>query len=290
MRAHIRSGGHVRGHFRNGHWVSPTWRSDSEVSGGCGIDPRMSEESLSRVLLESHRSKLAFWTECFLDCRQRVFFYRSENGGCALFDAPGEPWAIHSCWAEYRENTLQLMARRISPLSFDGVRYTEPRVEIRHGRGDSLFLGGGFVEGTPAPYRPMPSARGSSSLELVSIRFVPDHRSDHFLTVVVPAYQRHLFTPYSLHVLEAEWVKQGGCWHALGLSTSPRTPLQANSPAIRLLSIARRCTYCGCPLPTGTAWGLDVAGEEECRDCGRWRGRLAPDEFRKAARRIARRR
>jgi len=32
------------------------------------------------------------------DCGELVFFYRSPNGGCVLFDSLGPPWPVHPCF------------------------------------------------------------------------------------------------------------------------------------------------------------------------------------------------
>lgn len=90
--------GHWR--WRNGqhHWVEGHYveRDDWDRFSGSGVDWQW-------MSFKSGRS----WPRRFLDagepnatcpvCGEDVWFFRNENGGCAYFDAVGQPWPKHPC-------------------------------------------------------------------------------------------------------------------------------------------------------------------------------------------------
>ena len=70
--------------------------------------------------IRNSSGRLAYTTACWW-CGAQVFFYRSESGGCALFDYPGWPWPLHACWEEYREHTLDRVESELNSIGFNGT-------------------------------------------------------------------------------------------------------------------------------------------------------------------------
>jgi len=127
-RAHQRRGGPVKGyHNKFGTWVPPTHRGDSDISESRELTQRRAAERLRR--LTGFTSPLIFLTHCWW-CGERVHFYRSDVGECALFDMPGYPWPIHRCWKNYREQTLSRIASQLAEYRFNGRTYSQERMRL----------------------------------------------------------------------------------------------------------------------------------------------------------------
>lgn len=265
MRAHERSSTYVRAHYRGSVFIPGHERNGSSVSGTYRVSAPAAHPN--RWRLQAYRSSLAYWTTCFLGCRQRVFFYRSENGGCALFDRPGAPWKLHACWETYRDGLLDRVSAELDRFQFDGRSYVEPRTEIERLRGEHEFSGRGYVDGSLGSTITFPSYRGCGAIGLTAVRFVPDQNNERFITIYVPEASRNLFSPYSLHDIRATWVKHRNRWRCLVTATRIRQPNVPDGESHDVLPLERACTYCGDEL--ATRWGLDVAGNEECSECGR---------------------
>src|SRR5207247_10839 len=72
-----------------------------DTGGGVGFAvPR--ESSGGAVGIRLTRPTRCWW------CGADVYFYRDENGGCALFDDLGAPWEVHYCWERHRQERDQV--------------------------------------------------------------------------------------------------------------------------------------------------------------------------------------
>lgn len=289
--AHHRSGTWVDGHYRNGFWVEGHHRGDTTVG-----EYERSEYGQVPVYdaswrLRSYTSSLTYPTTCW-ECGEPVFFYRSENGGCALFDELGWPWPIHECWQRHKDSLLHRVGAQLDDLGFDGRSYTQSRKPLKKTKQQQSIHLRGFVEkavalenqSSPVVLR---SCRGASALRLVAVRFVLHDRPDHFLRFYVPENHQELFAPYSIHEIEASWIKRGN--RNLCLVTSTRILRAHTRPSGRaksILELNRRCHYCNIELGTH-AWGLDSEGNEECAYCGRMRFHLSSRVFLERVKRIS---
>jgi hypothetical protein len=291
VRVHGRSETWVEGHYRNGHWVQRHYRSGTTVAehdrSVYGHHPASSVSGL----LRAYTTTLTYPTKCWW-CSAAVFFHRSDNGGCALFDELGWPWPLHDCWQRYRDWLLHRVSAELDDLHFNGRSYTQPRKQMKKERGQTTFCGIGFVDKADAQHQEnqlqLRSCRGSSTVTLVPVRFVPDDRPGEYLLLYAPRDYKEVFAPYSIHQIDASWIKRGNHW--LCLVTSTRI-LQAHSrPAGRarsILQLHRRCYYCDTELGDTDVWGLDTAGNEECGDCGRMRFHLPSNTFLQRIQRIS---
>lgn len=96
---YFRSGANVRGHYRGGTWIPPHERSSALVS------PRDANDRGGDSGLSQPGNSGSCYTSRCIWCESSVYYYRSDNGGFAMFDAIGKPWPLHSCWIE-RDHSL----------------------------------------------------------------------------------------------------------------------------------------------------------------------------------------
>jgi len=277
-RAHQRRGGPVKGyHNKFGTWVPPTHRGDSDISESRELTQRRAAERLRR--LTGFTSPLIFLTHCWW-CGERVHFYRSDVGGCALFDMPGYPWPIHRCWKNYREQTLSRIASQLAEYRFNGRTYSQERMRLTKPQGQDSLTVTGFVDRAPSTSnRTFCSCRNAIAGTFREIRFVPETDASVFYALNVPVNVADNFPFYSYHTLDAVWMKHGGRW-ALFLHNFRR--LRANGRADKIIrgTIANEtdCFYCGCNLAE-TPWGFDTNFRPECRDCGSCRRAMSGDGY-----------
>ena len=67
-------------------------------------------------------------------CRQRVFFYESEDGGRVFFDDLGPPWPKHPCTDSRVDEALRRMSiSRLVPLVLDGSNEAKQKAWERDG-------------------------------------------------------------------------------------------------------------------------------------------------------------
>ena len=124
---HERKGGDVRGHFRNGKWVSAHYRKGTSVDrteyslsyraspSGIQLKYYYSSDQLYGYLRDIDRN-ITYQTLCWT-CGKPVFFYRNPNGGCAVFDELGKPWPIHICWLQLRQDSVQFAKQQFGYLN-----------------------------------------------------------------------------------------------------------------------------------------------------------------------------
>lgn len=57
-------------------------------------------------------------------CNKKVFFFKSENGGCAYFDELGPPWPKHPCMDQIKMNSVK--------VKFYNIFNLDPKVKKNH--------------------------------------------------------------------------------------------------------------------------------------------------------------
>lgn len=283
VQSHARSGTWVSDHYRNGTFVSGHYRGYSHVSGharGTSYSHATSSDDLARSRLLRSGS-LIYSTHCWW-CSERVYFFRSENGGCALFDLPRYPWPLHRCWLEYRSKCLGHLSRELAERAFDGQVYTLAASPLRPPRSESIFDAIVFVARESyrrAPVTRLRCRRGASSILLSCLR-LGLLEQDRFVDCLIPQSSLALFPPFSLHQVTAQWIKQGGRWRCAILKTrrleSGRRP---SGPTHQLLRLNRSCWTCGSSLDPPAKWGFDDVGHEECLSCSSMRASMTSHEF-----------
>ncbi len=276
-RAHTRTGGLVKGHWRNGIWIEKIHRSGSHVSESSEATQRREAAQLNRIT--ANTTPLAYCTHCWW-CGESVHFYRAEDGGCALFDMLGFPWPLHRCWELYRERIVSRMATELPVYRFDGRRYYQERSKVAKTPTQQTLTASGFVDrdaGTRV--RAFLSWRGATAGEFREVRFVPESDPGVYYAVQVPGSVVDQFTAFSLHSIDAAWKKHGGRW-VLFLEALKR--LRAGGRAEKVVrgtvSTAADCFYCGSDIEN-LPWGFDTNFRVECRNCGKRRRTMTGDEY-----------
>lgn len=277
-RAHHRRGGPVKGYYNKyGTWVPPKHRSDADISESRELTQRRAAQRLRRVT--GFSSPLIYLTKCWW-CGERVHFYRSEDGGCALFDMPGYPWPLHLCWQNYRDRSLSRIADELAGYRFDGRTYIQERERLtKTHRQDSLSLTG-FVDAKRQPNaRTFNSCRNSTGGMFREIRFVPEYDASVYYSLHIPSSVAEHFPHYSYHTIDAVWKKHSGRW-VLFLQNFRR--LRANGRSEKIvrgtINTDTNCFYCGCEI-SETPWGFDTNFRPECRECGRRRRTMTGDDY-----------
>lgn len=198
--SHSRKGGFVKGHFRNGTWVSSHYRQGANVSDyefESAYQPtfqtpiRQEPPGLVPPNSRLHQAQSPFThiTKCWW-CGAVVFFHRTENGGCALFDDLGPPWPIHYCWQAYKDMSQFRLYVELQSLGFDGRTYPKPRERLRLRNLSFPVDTVGFV-----------LQRDAQQIADRSIAFVLKDWPAHTLTIAVHENWKQEFTPYSLYRL-----------------------------------------------------------------------------------------
>jgi hypothetical protein len=275
-RAHSRSGTYVEGFERNGSWVSGHYRSGTNVSESSRLTERQIAENIRRI--DDYFTPLVFETKCFW-CSSLVFFYRSKDGGCALFDRLGRPWKLHGCWKEYRESVKRRIANELFRHQFNGTYYYKERQRAsKPPKSDSIAMSG-FVDRSRRERISLPSYRGATSGVFHLVNFVPDDKIDMFYSVLIPASVVDDFSTYSMHDINCTFKKHRNRWFCI-LTSYRRLSAggkggQSTSGFVR---IDEKCNVCGCKLDDGH-WGFGTNFVAECSRCGKSRGAQSSEDF-----------
>jgi len=276
--AHRRRGGPVKGYLRgDGVSVEPSIRRGADVSASRDFKINEIEQNIKRVT--GFFSPLMYLTKCWV-CDEPVHFYRSETGGCALFDMVGYPWPIHACWENRQAHFLERIASELNIHSFNGRTYFQNRRLLMKPRKQAYISITGFVDGSLRQIeKPFVSHRGVNAGFFREIRFVPESDASCFYLLNVPSIVGVHFPHYSCHTLDAVWKKHGGRWH-LFLICFRR--LRVNGRAEKIagdtVGLKNNCFYCGTDL-VKKHWGFDTNFQPECRECGRRRMQMSGDEY-----------
>ena len=213
-----------------------------------------------------------------------MYFIRDENGGCALFDSLGHPWPIHSCWEDHVrqsrisraiESSLESVGFNENFYQPQGIKVTKPR------RGADELALTGFVADNHALYQSpqvfrLCSHRRADSFPLVIMEVATEGRLYPFVISEVVAKE---IPDYSLVEIKGKWRKKGRHWYLLTTSLRRIEPNHRRGKYRNQFTLTGACIYCGRELETGTLWGFDNQGDEECCICGEMRGRMLCGSF-----------
>jgi hypothetical protein len=276
--AHSRRGGPVKGFYnKNNVWVNSTNRRDANVSASRDFQKKQIDQQVK--LLTAILSPLNYLTKCW-ECGELVHFYRSEEGGCALFDMIGYPWPIHACWENRQDHLLEKIAGELNTHGFNGRTYFQNRHLLKKPKKQASISITGFVDGSLRRVeKAFVSHRGVNPGVFNELRFVPESDASCYYLLYVPSIVGMHFPTHSCHTLDAAWKKHGGRWH-LFLSRFRR--LRVNGRAEKIVNdtvgLKNNCFYCGTDL-VKKPWGFDTNFQPECRECGRRRMQMSGDEY-----------
>ncbi len=180
-----------------------------------------------------------------------MYFFRDENGGCALFDALGPPWPIHDCWKDHaRQSRIsKAIERSLESVEFDGNSYQPQGLKVTEPREGAYELAlTGFVADNCALYQPprlfpIHSYRHVGSLPLVIVAIDAGGRLYPFMFSVVSAKE---VPNYSFVEIKGTWRKKGRYWYLLTTSFRRIEPNHQRKDRLRS-AITGTCTYCGLP-------------------------------------------
>jgi hypothetical protein len=276
-RAHSRSGTHVKAFSRNGSWVNSHYRNGTDVTESCKLSPKQLAANLRNI--DAYFTPLVYQTQCFW-CSSKVFFYRSENGGCALFDQLGWPWSLHHCWEKYRQPFKQRVAIQLSQNSFDGHVYYQERQRASKPQKSDVVSMIGFVDRSELRRRvQFPSCRGAISGVFRVVNFVPEDKLNVFYELLVPEIVAEDFPQYSIHEVTGNFLKYKHRWLCI-LSKFRRLSASSKAGKFRrnFIQIDQTCHLCGSILDDNK-WGFGTNFALECNRCGMARGRVTTQEF-----------
>ncbi|TWU24883.1 hypothetical protein Pla52o_11790 [Novipirellula galeiformis] len=223
---------------------------------------------------------LAFNTTC-RNCGDNVFFYRDENGGCAMFDYPGKPWPIHACWERYRIHVTRSVAQELASLGFNGKAYFRPRVKTLKNRNEAFLEVRGFVDlGNYINAKKFPSNRRGKTCDFHEMRFVPFDDPARYYPILFPTYLDDAMSRYSMHEVECQWLKHSGRWNCFLTSFRRLRGQKRADRVVKDIVSWSNCGYCGEDLTAGIRWGFDTDYHAECSFCGNARGDLDTTRFR----------
>jgi hypothetical protein len=236
---------------------------------------------------------LAHSTLCWW-CGAPVYFFRNENGGCALFDRLGWPWPLHSCWEEYRyerSRVLSAIETELRSGGFDG-RWQAP--EGQHAsapKGNATFVViQGFVADKDGPTETF-VGDGSGVGDGASFpTFIVQDSDGVLFDLLVPEPWYDVLDDYAPIRAEARWCVQDGEWHLFALSIETRSFGTGRVVRRHLNTLGGRpltCDVCDRRVGGEVDWGFDPRYQVECHVCAKARGSLSPAAFVRLCRRIA---
>ena len=226
-------------------------------------------------------------------CGAAVYFFRDAHGGCAFFDELGAPWQVHPCWEDYRHE----------------VRYALRHVEEQlDERGYVGTLTGYLYEAARAPdgFRRLQPFWGIVMdrdlwTDVGSLGDSDLHSADWYEVPVLFGTTRYdvwfldedveALAPKEPVLVHARWVHTD--WEVALLATAVERQRMDGLRLYRrrskgLEEDVLRCAFCGTRVRGDEGWGITNELAVECEPCRSMRGDLAPREFRRLCRKVAR--
>lgn len=235
------------------------------------IDPAQFIRVPGRIVAE----RLWYATSCWW-CRRPVFFFRNENGGCALFDESGAPWQVHECWRLHSE------AQRRGAQAHYERQATQPRPPVHQAvpvDGETRVRVAGYVvrvQPEPVRFRRDPSTRTAA---FASVHVCDKQNRLYHLLVPEPGARK--IVKLDAVRAPAAWLPRAGSWHLFADTVRLEGGLDRLAVAIpgAPLALPALCAYCGDPVREDTEWGIDSGHRLECATCSGLRGRVSEEEF-----------
>lgn len=228
-------------------------------------------------------------TQCWW-CGAAVYFYRDQNGGCALFNELGAPWDVHSCWEAHRneqdaayraEAALRDHNIEGPPDPDDYEQYVSPS------RGIQLWPFWGIllnIEDADA----WPGGWHEYSVELSQIQILFEDKVYTSLTPSRIAEKATAGMPIRAE-LRCTYVSREPILLTTGLEQRDlKGRLLWRGSVAALANGPITCNYCGRRVRPAEGWGLTDRERVECGGCRLARGDLSPTQFIAVVRRIAR--
>ena len=264
---YVRSDGtFVRGHKRQGGWVN-SHKYHKQIEFTC-------------ELLRSPGALLLFATKCQL-CAKKIFVYRDETTGCAVYDSLDTPWAVHDCWKRYPWFVLKGVSENLVKIKYDGSCYRQDVEQFKRLSKRNWQTVAGFVYTQSRLFRFTSYNRIATSTFRMLV-FIPTDYTDRYLEVFVPTSWDSEFAVHTVHKLKVRYAKFQGLWRCFAEATTCLVPGSAEPQLERpILNLVDRCVWCGKTGVLRDRWGFDTEHRVECSDCGSRRRDLSSDAFEK---------
>lgn len=226
-------------------------------------------------------------------CEAPVFFYRDENGGCALFDELGAPWKVHACWQDHRSQrrdallhtNRDLQARGFSGgVSMPGERAADPPLRSNVCRS---FLG---FPSTSRGFSRTRTYLGVRTHDRGPFRQVDIVRSDTKETYpsYVPAEWSNLIPENAPVQLDGRWLDVPSQGMVFVVTSAERKFINGRVRFRRAIPdlVKQECRFCGRETTGSRGWSFDSDYCIQCETCGNMRGTLSAKDFVKQCARI----
>lgn len=272
---HYRSDAWVSGHYRNGVWIEPHHRSNTMVTRSMTD----SETPFAGWLYEK-KKPLTRQIACWI-CGADTYFFRDQNGGCALFDKLGKPWPLHPCWQDL-QNQKRLTSKLEEELTRAGSYGTFRRgasmaIQAPLKNKHRVSVTGYLVDEMPIAAEPMliKCSSKSNSCPVVEVA-VSDGK--HIYPFLLPEQQLCKLDSSMLKI-EGTWLQRESNWLLLATRFQSLAPKSNSYRHMDALRADNSCVYCGAELEAAARWGLDDKGHGECPKCGKCRNAMTHDDF-----------
>lgn len=263
------------------HWKGCTCGFGGDTGGGGVVTHR------AWSLFDNSREAVTRPTTCWI-CGASVYFYRDENGGCALFDQLGAPWQVHPCWDLHRRERSYAMMHVNNTLVSAKYRGTIDLWEYEDVDPPSRTSGLRTLTGVVArkghystTMGPHPDGAG----EWIDLSVLCGKR---VYPVLVPKPVADL-VPNNVPVeVTVRWIRHPDETNLFACTLTRYNgngTLRFQRKCARIDSILR-CEYCGRRVDTNEDWGFDQNFSLECHPCANLRRGMPPSKFISTLKRI----
>lgn len=244
--------------------------------------------------LHRNRDPVTRPTTCW-ECGAAVYFYRDENGGCALFDDLGAPWQIHICWEVHRNQhwrAIQHVGRKLKRERYNGRdRPSRYQSVIPPRRSTSIIPLVGIVIdnglGSERTTRKRFGAVNRGAGAWIQLAVLKKKTVYH---VLAPEPFAEMIPENIPLTLEVRWLRRADGMYLIGASIK-RHYINGNIRWIRTVDCLRgkqvTCSFCSRRISGSTEWGFDQKYLAECETCSEMRWGRERRHFIDHCRRVA---